>query len=102
MLRVENVAEGVGALVAEVGGVGKLADAEGVADDDDCAVHGERLLHFPPAPGAEAGAGTGAGAHRYVRCSCTRGRAFGWSSPNSTNDKYLFVSSHSSRDPAPN
>ena len=41
---VEDVAESVGALVAEVGGVGKLADAEGVADDDDCAGFGHELL----------------------------------------------------------
>src|SRR5438132_9584886 len=40
MVRLEDVAEGVGALVAEVGRVGELTDAEGVADDDDGAPHG--------------------------------------------------------------
>ena len=37
MLRLEDMAEGIGALIAEVFGVGKLADAERVANDDDCA-----------------------------------------------------------------
>jgi hypothetical protein len=35
MLRLEDVAEGVGALVAEVSRVGELADAEGITDDYD-------------------------------------------------------------------
>ena len=41
---VENVTEGVRAFVAEVFRVGQLADAEGVADDDDGArfIIGER------------------------------------------------------------
>jgi len=37
VLRLENVAESVGTLVAEIFGVGKLAYAERVTDDDDCA-----------------------------------------------------------------
>src|ERR1041385_9206302 len=40
MVRLQDVAEGVGALGAEVGRVGELTDAEGVADDDDGALHG--------------------------------------------------------------
>src|ERR1051325_1448536 len=43
MVRLQDVAEGVGALVAEVGRVGELTDAEGVADDDDGALHGAIL-----------------------------------------------------------
>ena len=39
----EHVAEGVRALVAEILRVGELADAEGVADDDNSARFGHRL-----------------------------------------------------------
>src|SRR4029079_4881223 len=42
MVRLQDVAEGVGALGAEVGRVGELTDAEGVADDDDGALHARK------------------------------------------------------------
>src|SRR5436190_9684962 len=104
-LQLQHMSERVGTFVAEFGRVRKLADAEGVADENDRAVHW-RNYKFAVRSTLRCSsqiltANREPRTANYVRCSWMSGRLAGAVSPNCTNERKRWRSSFASRFVAP-